>query len=244
LKILINPKIFLTGFINPALEINPKGRSAITYEDNHLHMSYLADDNSGVCFYQKIKPKMVIDPIDRFNIDLNKLAQALNCITSNPDEVALIIDKKELTYKGDFLNFKIRTLENEMVPVAKFSPKKLEEYPNILGEFSIPQQIIQDLKKADSFASDSVKFYLEPEDSKLFILLGDKQQKHLDSVRILVKDNFDKNIPELVYNIAFLRVLFRIKTDITVRILDNGALLFITETAETKKIYCTTKLKQ
>ena len=131
-----------------------------------------------------------------------------------------------------------------MFPVAKFNPKKLEEYPNILTSFELPPKIMQELKKADSFANDSLKFYLEKEGTQLYMLFGDKQQKHLNTIKVLLKDNFEDEIPELIYNIAFLRAMFRIKNPLTLKVLDNGAIIFLTETQTTKAIYATTKLQK
>jgi hypothetical protein len=165
-------------------------------------------------------------------------------LQSNND-IVLNIEGRSISYKSDSLRFDVRTLENEMVPLPKFNPKKMEEYPNILGEFQLNQKIVQELKKADVFTSDSMKFYLEKDDDKLYVTFGDKLQSNLNSATVLLRDNFTNEIPTLIYNAEALRSMFKMKnSNISVRILDSGALLFITKTDISKSIFYATKLKQ
>jgi hypothetical protein len=247
LKILTNPKTLISDFIRPVLEMNKKGKTAIMVDETDLsiYTTHNSEETS-VTFYQKFKPKSILEPVNRFNIDLNTLSGGLNCLTHNPDEIVLDVNKsaKAVSYKDTNVSFKIRTVEDEMAPTATFNPKKLEEYKGIVDEFILSPKVLADLKKADAFAQESLKFYLEKEDDKLYCLFGDKKQNHLNSVKVLIRENIEHDIPEYIYRNTFIRSVYNIKTPITMKILDNGVLVCLTETENSKSIYCTSKLKQ
>jgi hypothetical protein len=227
--------------------MNKKGKTAIIVdeEDSSIYTTHNSEETS-VTFYQKFKPKSILEPIKRFNIDLNTLNGGLGCLTHNPDEIVLDINKssKVVSYKDSQVEFNIRTVEDEMAPLASFNPKKLEEYKDIVDEFILTPKVLTDLKKADAFAQESLKFYLEKEDDKLYCFFGDKKQNHLNSVKVLIRENIKKDIPEYIYRNTFIRSVYNIKTPITMKILDNGVLVCVTENESSKSIYCTVKLKQ
>ena len=112
MRIKINPKQFQSEFIGPILDINKAGKTALFCEDSEIYTTFLADDGSSVSFYQRYIPLAIQDPIQRVNVDLNKLSQGLNCITSNPESIILVLEDKKIKYKDHAVHFEIRTLEN------------------------------------------------------------------------------------------------------------------------------------
>jgi hypothetical protein len=242
LKLLLNNKSFIAEFINPILEINKNGKTAIFCDDNRtLHAIYLTDDRT-VYLYIRYTPEKITDPIPRFNINLSKLSQALSCIKST-DSIILNVDDKKTTYKDDTVAFTVNGTENEEIPTIKFSVAGFENF-NVINTFKINQSIINELKRADAFASDTTKFYLEREDDKLYIMFGDKTAKHYNSIKVLIQDNFEENMDEIIYNNPILRLLFRAKGDIAFKVCDNSALIATVTTEKAVANYITTKLKK
>lgn len=242
MKILLNNKSFITEFINPILEINKNGKTAIFCDDDKtLHAIYLTDDKT-VYLYIRYIPEKIIDPIPRFNINLNKLSQALSCV-KNTDMVLLNIEERQVTYKDDTLAFSVNGIENQEIPLVKFSVDAFNKF-NVVNKFKINQSIISELKRADAFASDTTKFYLEQEDDKLYIIFGDKTAKHYNSIKVLIQDEFKEDMGEIIYNNPILRLLFRAKGDILFEICDNSALIATISTEKTTASYITTKLKK
>ena len=242
MKILLNNKSFITEFINPILEINKNGKTAIFCDDDKtLHAIYLTEDKT-VYLYIRYTPDQISDPIPRFNINLNKLSQALSCV-KNSDTILLNIDEKKISYKDDTISFTVRGVENEEIPVVKFSVSAFEKF-NTVYSFKIDKKILGELKQADAFASDTTKFYIEKEDDKLYIMFGDKTANHYNSIKVLIQDNFSENIDEIIYNNPILRLLFRSKGNITFKICDNSALIATISTEKTTASYITTKLKK
>ncbi len=243
MKLILNPKTFQNNFINPTLDAIPSGKTALLIENNQISTYYLNPERTE-SFYQETTIEDIEDPMDRFNIDLNKLSTGMVCIKTE-DSVVFHVDKKELTFKNEAISFKIRTLENEMVPLPAYNPKKQEAYKGIVSEFELPNTVLQDIKHADTFASDSLKMYLFKENDSLYLMFGDKQQSYLDSIKVLVKDNFTASFNERIYRAAFIRRAFKFKNNtLKMRILDNGTLMLIATATNTKTIYSSTPIKQ
>lgn len=238
MRLQINPRTFQSDFIKPFLEVNKNGRCAIQTEDGFIYANQRTEDGQTGLHVRYETP--FFDALDRFNIDLTQLEAALKCVTDK-ETVELNISKQCVSYADEKIRFKIRTIEDVMVPLSKFDHKKHEVIPGILL-FEIPQKIAQELKKAMDFASTSLKFYLFSEDKKLFVHFGDKKQKHLNNVDILIKDNLDKDIEERIYNAAFMRLVLTQKNVIKLKLEETGVLQAVVE-GPNKIIYRTAKLK-
>jgi predicted SnoaL-like aldol condensation-catalyzing enzyme len=239
LRLQINPKTFQTDFIKPFLEVNKNGRCAIQTEDDYVFSNQRTEDGqTGIHVRYQTK---FLEPLPRFNIDLTQLEAALKCV-ADKELVELEITKQSISYADEKIKFKIRTIEDVMVPLFKFDHKKHADIPGFLV-FDLPPKITIDIKKAMDFASTSLKFYLYSDDKKLFIHFGDKKQKHLNNVDILIKDNLDKDVEERIYNVAFMRLILSQKNLMSLKLEESGVLQASSVDGPNKVIYRTAKLK-
>jgi len=102
-----------------------------------------------------------------------------------------------------------------------------------------------EIKRAMDFINTSDKFYIEIEDNKLYFLFGDKNDTShsSDEIRILVSDKFTGEIPSKIFNTDILKLLYKAKSDIVVKI-GQHALMISIENDDNQLHYITTSLKK
>jgi hypothetical protein len=245
LKILINPKTFLREFVEPVLDVAKGDKSAIFIDGEWIYTLWA---NAGVRMglYQAFKPKAILDFIPRFNVDLAKIAQALKCLPKECEETVLNIDpvKKKVIIKDDKFNITIGMVEDKLVNVPAIANVRSLDPSIIYDEIPLNMDAIKDLKKAGAFASDSLKMYLENVEGNLVCTLGDKTESHLDRISLVLKENMAKSLAEHIYDAAFLNNIFRVRSDITLKILTNKALLVTASSENSKTIHLATHIKK
>lgn len=245
MKILINPKTFLKEFVEPILDVTKGEKSAIFIDGEWIYTLWA---NAGIRMglYQAFKPKAIFDPSQRFNVDMAKIAQALKCLSKDCEETVLDLNltKKKIIIKQDNWNITIGMIEDRLVNVPAINPARLEDPSIVYDDIPIGMEAVKNLKKADSFANDTLKMYLENVGGNLICTLGDKTESHLDSISLVLKENMDKSLPEHIYDAAFLHNIFRVRSDITLKILTNKALLVTACSDNSKTIHLATHIKK
>jgi len=231
---------FYINFLNILVDINKEGKSAIFIKDNQL-VCTTALNNRSIYFYNTYQPLEIIEPVDRFNINHQKLKVALACI-ENSQEILLNVENNKLSYSDGNLKFDIRLLTNSIVEVPAFN---IDTFNALTYTFSstLKRDDLNKLKNADAFCSDTNKVYIRIEDKKLVITFGDKQTQQNNEMRIVLDNEFEGMCEESVYDAAIFRLLFKEKRDITMKINDK-VLVFETNTDNSKQVYITTKLKK
>ena len=68
--------------------------------------------------------------------------------------------------------------------------------------------------------------------------------KHENDIRVLVCSDFQGNFKEKVYDISIMRLFFNLKSDATIKIGENGALLIQIKKDNSTLNYLTTLLKK
>jgi hypothetical protein len=220
MHLTINSKDFQRNFIKPILELDKEGKTTILYQDDYI---YAINQFDGITLYNRYTPEEITDG-STFNINLLQLLKGLNCTGAETLSFDIDLKRNELKYKDDLIKFNIRLIENMNIGPVKTNFKKMEdeEYPI---EFTITLAALQDIKKANSF-TQSLKFYLEMEDGKVFITLGDKLVEHDNQIRIYITDVIKGQLIEMPYKISILDLLCSIKSDIVVKMMANGVIVF------------------
>ena len=226
------------------MEINNEGKAAIftTPEGELYSLSQTADNR--VILYNIYKPLNIETPLERFNLNINKLIKAVNCVNKTAIISSLIIDNNTISYKDDLIKFNIRLLNDKLLTVPKINIANLKTFP-FTSEISIDAKVIMEIKRAMDFINTSDKFYIEIEDNKLYFLFGDKNDTShsSDEIRILVSDKFTGEIPSKIFNTDILKLLYKAKSDIVVKI-GQHALMISIENDDNQLHYITTSLKK
>lgn len=245
MKILINPKTFLREFVEPVLDVAKGDKSAIFIDGEWIYTLW-ANHGIRMGLYQAFKPKDIIDPITRFNVDMAKIAQALKCLSKECEETVLDINttKKKVILKQDDWNINMGMVEDRLTSVPSINPSKLEDPSIVYDEIHIDLETIKKLKKADTFANTTLKMYLENVGGNLICTLGDKTDPHLDNISLVLQEKMDKSLSEHIYDAAFLHNIFRVRSDITLKILTNKALLVTASSDNSKTIHLATHIKK
>jgi len=238
----INRKRAITEFINPLLAINRNGMGTLFFKNDQVYTIYSSVIDE-VHFYSTFTLEEFADGLEKINLDISKLRQALECIAD--DLVVLRVETINnfsfLTYCGADHSFRIRLLTDASVAPPAFNPFSLLAYKKIQAEFSLDEKQYQILKKGLSFSSEHKKFGLETENSNLYLFFGDKKQNHLDGMKILISSNNSFAIKEHVYRLDFLDRILSVKEGVNIKILDIGSIIASNKTNTT--IYCTSKNK-
>jgi hypothetical protein len=169
------------------------------------------------------------------------LKVALACI-NNTQKIDLIIEDNKLWYKDTDLKFDIRLLSNNIITVPAFN---INTFKTLTYNFDtiLNRDAINKLKSGDAFCGETNKFYIRTEDSKTVFTFGDKQNQQNNEMRIVLDVPFNGICAESVFDSSILRLLFKEKKDISMKINDR-VLVFETNTDNSQQVYITSRLKK
>lgn len=238
----LNLTDFYINFLNILVDINKEGKGAIFVKDNQIN-SITSVNNNSIYLYNTYTPTEIINPIPRFNINLQKLKVALTCIDNNQTvDLTIADDDNKLTYKDDSIKFDIRLLSDKILTVPAFN---INTFKELTYSFStvLNRDAMNRLKKGDSFCGETNKFYIRLENDKLVFLFGDKQTQQNNEMKIVLDVPYTGICTESVFDSAILRLLFKEKNDITMK-LNDRVLVFETNTPNSQQVYITSKLKK
>jgi len=239
-KLHLNSKNFQTDFITPILEVIKDGRCAVFCENEEIY-SVSVVNGLGVYLYNTYKPVKIEEPLPRFNVNLEKLKKGMLCIGN--EFVDFDIEKSNLSYKDDTVKLSVRLLEDNSVNVVRFNVETFKNFPFDF-EMKIAVDDLVALRRSINFAADTTKFYLQQDEESIYILFGDKQAQHSDSIRVFLTKEFKGTIGENIYDTAILNLILKQKDDIHLKVSANGALLMQIERGSSTLRYITTKLKK
>src|SRR5688572_24341558 len=107
MKITFELNTFKQEFLNPILEVNKLGKSAIFVENDSLYCITSINNNS-IILYNSYKPFKLDAPLPRFNVDLGKISKAILCAKPSSNLVTLSVNDTTVTYEDDATKFNIR----------------------------------------------------------------------------------------------------------------------------------------
>jgi len=248
MKLKVNPKSFITEFINPVNEINKEGRMAIFYDaDREEIYSVSGTKTESIRLYNTYKCFEVEEPVDRVSINVLRLIKGLQCIDNDETNIDLDIDysAKTCSFNSRSLKFSVNLLNDNMVSVPKFN---VEVFKKFTTNHSIPVNAdsVNNIKRALDFSSDTGKFYIEQEEEKIFFYFGDKNStsNSTDSIRVLIADNVTTTIPSKIYDVDVLKLILRTKNDFSIKLNDNGVMFIEIQNNNSNLKYITTPIKK
>jgi len=247
MKIKINPKTFISEFINPALEVNKEGKLVIQYDtENDELYAYNVNNSSTVKLFNTYKCAEISDPVPTFAMDTKKLIRGLSCLDNSDLLIDLDIDfsKKELTYKSKELQFFIKLLSERAYVTPKFNLSSFKNF-KFDKKIMIDSSNVKAIHKALEFSSETGKFYLEQQDGEIYFYFGDRNStsNDTDSMRILIgKDTDDIPVDKFIYDVDLLKFVLKYKTDFSMNFNPNGVMFIEIENNNTKLKYITSPL--
>jgi hypothetical protein len=239
----INPKCFITEFVNPINELNREGKIAIFCSEGELY-SISTTKSRSISLFNTYKPLDVQDYIGRCNINVLKLIKGLQCVGNDEMFITLEFteDTKVCSFATKEIRFNIRLLDDNIVDVPKFNVEIFKKFK--VDSIDISSDKVINIKKALEFSAETSKFYLEQEDENVFFFFGEKNSSsnHLDDIKILVSDQVNTTVPNKIYDIDILRLVLKSKNDFSMKLNDNGVMYIEIENANSNLKYITTPL--
>lgn len=248
MKLKINPKTFISEFINPVFEINKEGRIALFYDESQQEIYSIAGTKTeSIRLFNTYRCFSVEDPSTRVSLNVLRLIKGLQCIGSDEQIIDLDIDtsNKTCAFTSKSIKFNVRLLDDKMVTVPKFNV-------DVFRRFAIDHSVfvnadsVANIKRALDFSSETEKFYIEQEGSDIFLFFGDKgsTSNHTDSIKVLIAEGITSKIPSHIYDVDILKLILKTKNDFSINLNNNGIMFIEIQNNNSNLKYITTPLKK
>ena len=248
MKLKINPKTFITEFINPVFEINKEGRIAVFYDETQNEIySVSGTKTESIRLYNTYKCFDVEEPSNRISLNVLRLIKGLQCIGSDEQMIDLDIntDNKSCSFTSKSIKFNVRLLDDKMVTVPKFNVDVFKRFAIDHSVF-VNADSVSNIKRALDFSSETEKFYIEQEGSDIYLFFGDKAStsNHTDSIKVLIAEGITSNIPSHIYDVDILKLILKTKNDFSINLNNNGIMFIEIQNNSSNLKYITTPLKK
>jgi hypothetical protein len=248
MKLKINPKTFITEFINPVVEINKEGRMAVFYDENRKEIySVSGTKTESIRLYNTYKCFDVIDPCNRISLNVLRLVKGLQCVGASEQVIDLDINNsnKSCSFTSKDIKFNIRLIDDKMVTVPKFNVEVFRKF-SVDHTIAVDAESVINIKRALDFSSETEKFYIEQEGTDVYLFFGDKSttSNHTDSIRVLISEGISNNIPSHIYDIDILKLILKTKNDFSINLNNNGIMFIEIQNNNSNLAYITTPLKK
>jgi hypothetical protein len=246
MQIQINPKEFITHFINPINEMSKSGKVSIFTKDDVLY-SVSSTESNTITLYNTYRPLTITNPLDRFSINVLKIIKGIQCAKSDSSFIELLIGEDPnspcCSFNTKDIKFNIRLLDNNLVSVPKFNVNNFEKFVTH-HTINISADKVSNIKKALELSSENCKFYLEQDNELLYFYFGDKTStsNHTDDISVLVAEDVRTPIPKKIYDADILRLVLKGKNDFSMKLNDNGVMYIEIENPNANLKYITTPL--
>ena len=246
MQIQINPKEFITHFINPINEMSKSGKMSIFSKDDILY-SISSTESNTITLYNTYRPLTIKNSLDRFSINVPKMVKGIQCASSADSFITLSVAEDDKSPSCSFdtrdIKFNIRLLDNNLVSVPKFNVSNFDKFET-QHIVNISSEKVANIKKALDLSSENCKFYLEQEGTLLYFYFGDKvsTSNHTDDISVLVAEDVTTDIPKKIYDVDILRLVLKGKNDFSMKLNDNGVMYIEIENPNANLKYITTPL--
>lgn len=220
---------FVNGFLSPISKLSENAVLKVRPGE----FNAISSSNDGTLIVNCIIPQDndISDTIFLNVPDINKFIKILSCITV--DEIDFKFNNNNLEYKSSDIGFKYHLLADGIIDPPTVDINKIKKI-DFDFQFSITQNIINQLIKASTFTTETNKIYFSTIDNKVNVTLTDKQRHNVDSYSQIVAETF-KGEPlkkELALSFETLRIISSIRFDkLNIRINpDLNVFLFQIET--------------
>jgi len=189
MNIKIDKDILLNKFITPI----SKGISkCVLYQYFQIAFkSLVTTKEANPVLYANVKTPCDIGNKEEVTLnipDVNKMTRMLNCI--NSDTIELEVNSNNIAYKSPNMSFKYHMLEDGVIPKSPVNVDKIEGL-EFDSNFVISEDIISDIGRGSSFATDSNKLYFYMKDKKVYAELTNKEIANTDSVSYFITDTYN-----------------------------------------------------
>lgn len=185
MKFKVNREQFVDSFLRPINKITDR---AIINLSKDKATCLALDSTSTLFLHCEAEIDCDVEEPVSLNIgDVLKFLKAISCI--DDDDVTFTLNKNHLQYKSPSLNFKYHLLEDGVIPPPTFNLDRLSTL-KINTSFAFTSLVYKSILRSSTFATDSNKIYFYTKKKKVYGELNDKTVSNLDSVDMLVADNY------------------------------------------------------
>lgn len=245
MEVILNKRLFLNKFLIP---INKFTDQAIINLDNNFIdcISFATNEKQSIILYTKIihKTDETLEAPIKLNIgSIKKLISALSLIKE--DIISLKIENNSITYKSEETNFRFHLkedgiLEKNTINIDKINKTEFETNINLVYDK------INELIKANTFATDTNKVYITIKNDKVYCELTDKNIANLDTINIILSNKYTTTCEpkdDIILKLDVFKIISSIKFDeCLLKINSKGVIMFDISDNESVIKYITTSL--
>tara|TARA_R110000824_G_scaffold392884_1_gene591562 strand:+ start:338 stop:1057 length:720 start_codon:yes stop_codon:yes gene_type:complete len=179
---------------------------------------------------------------DTLNIpDLKKLYRVIDTIQS--EDITLQVNSNNIEYNGSGIKFKYHLFDEGFLSKPSLNLDKINSFKYDIT-FTISKDIIQQVFKGSTFASETNKLYFYTDNGNIMAELTDRARHNTDKFSISL-GKADFNLKPIPVNFDNIRLLSIINNDITVNInTEYGVIIFDIEQSNIKLKYIISALTQ
>lgn len=179
---------------------------------------------------------------DTLNIpDLKKLYRVIDTIQS--EDITLQVNSNNIEYNGSGIKFKYHLFDEGFLSKPSLNLDKINSFKFDIT-FTISKDIIQQVFKGSTFASETNKLYFYTDNGNIMAELTDRARHNTDKFSISL-GKADFNLKPIPVNFDNIRLLSIINNDITVNInTEYGVIIFDIEQSNIKLKYIISALTQ
>ncbi len=179
---------------------------------------------------------------DTLNIpDLKKLYRVIDTIQA--EDITLQVNSNNIEYNGSGIKFKYHLFDEGFLSKPSLNLDKINSFKFDIT-FTISKDIIQQVFKGSTFASETNKLYFYTDNGNIMAELTDKARHNTDKFSISL-GKADFNLKPIPVNFDNIRLLSIINNEITVNInTEYGVIIFDIKQSNIKLKYIISALTQ
>lgn len=220
-RLQIKNRVEFLRYLDSLSKINES--AILTIKKDRIESLVASADNT-LILYSEFTSKSDLEDI--LNIpDIKKLSRVVDTIPSN--DIEFKINSNNLEYKGNGIKFKYHLFDEGFLSKPNVNLDKINAFKFDV-KFSIDRNMLNQIFKGSTFASETNKIYFYTEDGQLMAELTDRARHNTDNFTIAIqKADFDlKPIPINFDNVRLLTSInktfdININTEYGVVVFDN-----------------------
>ena len=184
-KLKIENRVEFLKYLDSLSKINES--AILTIKKDKIESLVASADNT-LILYSEFTSKSGLE--DVLNIpDIKKLSRVVDTIPSN--EIEFKINSNNLEYKGHGIKFKYHLFDEGFLSKPNVNLDKINAFKFDV-KFSIDKNMLNQIFKGSTFASETNKIYFYTEDGQLMAELTDRARHNTDNFTIAIqKADFD-----------------------------------------------------
>jgi len=236
-KLKIENRVEFLKYLDSLSKINES--AILTIKKDKIESLVASADNT-LILYSEFTSKSGLEDI--LNIpDIKKLSRVVDTIPSN--EIEFKINSNNLEYKGHGIKFKYHLFDEGFLSKPNVNLDKINAFKFDV-RFSVDKNMLNQIFKGSTFASETNKIYFYTEDGQLMAELTDRARHNTDNFTIAIqKADFDLSPTPI--NFDNIRLLTSINKTFDISInTEYGVVVFDNLLANIKLKYIISSLTQ